>query len=48
MCSNINNINNNLNVINNLNTGYVDEYYDNSWQLIPPDYGTTDYDYKYE
>ncbi|EAT33974.1 AAEL013760-PA [Aedes aegypti] len=27
--------------------GY-DEYYDSSWQLIPPDYGATDYDYKYE
>ncbi|XP_062558339.1 homeobox protein vnd-like [Armigeres subalbatus] len=27
--------------------GY-DEYYDSSWQLIPPDYGATEYDYKYE
>ncbi|XP_029730993.2 homeobox protein vnd-like isoform X1 [Aedes albopictus] len=27
--------------------GY-DDYYDSSWQLIPPDYGATDYDYKYE
>ncbi|XP_055532735.1 homeobox protein vnd-like isoform X2 [Wyeomyia smithii] len=26
-------------------SGY-DEYYDSSWQLIPPDYGATEYDYK--
>ncbi|XP_058826818.1 homeobox protein vnd-like [Topomyia yanbarensis] len=23
-----------------------DEYYDSSWQLIPPDYGATEYDYR--
>ncbi|XP_053685589.1 homeobox protein vnd-like [Sabethes cyaneus] len=28
-------------------SGY-DEYYDSSWQLIPPDYGATEYDYKYD
>lgn len=26
--------------------GY-DEYYDNSWSLIPPDYGVTEDEYRY-